>query len=114
MEMDYKKSVELALSLGYEEILDEIAYKGKYFIKDEKIWIHNIEALKSKLRVTSNEELHTLGYDVENYHKYKKYTNEMADNEMRNLYTNITHLDGEATYLCDGMWLLPNGEIEQR
>ncbi|QOY53320.1 hypothetical protein [Candidatus Sulfurimonas baltica] len=112
--MDYKKSVELALSLGYEEVSDENAYKGKYFIKHEKIWIHNIEALKLKLKVTSNEELDNLGYDVENYHRYKKHTNKMADNEMKNLYANITHLDGEATYLYDGMWLLPDGTMEER
>ncbi len=114
MKMDYAKSVELALSLGYKEILDENAYKGKYFIKNEKIWIHNIEALKEKLQVNSNEELIELGYDVDNYHAYKNHTNKMADDEMRNLYANITHLDGEATYLNDGMWLLPDGTMEER
>lgn len=114
MRMDYKKSVELALSLGYKEVLDENAYQRKYFIKHKKIWIHDIEALKSKLYVNSNEELSKLGYDVENYHRYKKHTNEMADNEMRDLYANITHLDGEATYLHDGMWLLPDGTMEER
>ncbi len=114
MKMNYKKSVELALSLGYKEVLDENAYQGKYFIKDEKIWIHDKEALKSKLQVTSNEELENLGYDVENYDKYKKYTNEMADNEMRKIYASITHSEGEATYLHDGMWLLPDGTMEER
>lgn len=114
MKMNYAKSVELALALGYKEILDENAYKGRYFIKNEKKWIHHIEALKKKLNVHSNTELATLGYDIENYHKYKKYTNKMVDKELTNLYMNITHADGEATYLHDGMWLLDDGTLEER
>ncbi|MBV5322072.1 MAG: hypothetical protein JZU62_10300 [Sulfuricurvum sp.] len=57
MKMNYAKSVELALALGYQEILDENAYQGKYYIKDRKKWIHSIEALKAKLGVISNDEL---------------------------------------------------------
>ncbi len=87
---------------------------GKYFIKNEKKWIHHIEALKNKLNVNSNTELAALGYDIENYHKYKKHTNKMVDKELTNLYMNITHSDGEATYLHDGMWLLSDGTLEER
>lgn len=114
MKMNYRKSVELALLLGYKEVLDETAYREKYFIKDRKIWIHDKKALKLKLQVTSDIELNNLGYDVDNYNKYKKYTNEMADQEMRNLYTSITHSEGKATYLHDGMWLLSDGTMEER
>ena len=38
----------------------------------------------------------------------------MVDNEMVQIYEAITHLDGEATYLMDGMWLLPDGTMEER
>jgi hypothetical protein len=112
--MDYDKSVELALNLGYEEIIDTYAYKGVYYIKNDKIWIHDIDALKLKLKVNSNEELELLGYDVQNYHTFSKYTNNMVDEFMKDLYMSITHSEGEATYLHDGMWLLPNGKIEER
>ena len=113
MKMNYKKNVELALHLGYEEIIDSKAYKGVYYIKNNKIWIHDIDALKAKLKVKSNEELLALDYDVENYHAYKNHTNSMV-NDLINIYHNITHCEGEATYLHDGMWLLPDGTLEER
>jgi len=109
MKINYQKSVELATSLGYEEIVDENAYKGKCYVKGEKIWIHDISALKDKLEVDLDSELENLGYDVQAYKKYKVYTDEMADNEMIQFYKSITHSDGEPTYLADGVWLFPNG-----
>ncbi|SMN10784.1 hypothetical protein SPBRAN_959 [uncultured Candidatus Thioglobus sp.] len=38
----------------------------------------------------------------------------MAIQEMQSIYTGITHCEGEATYLSDGMWLLPDGTMEER
>lgn len=114
MKMNYTKSVELALALGYEEIIDENAYQGKYYIKNGKKWIHVIEALKAKLGVKSNDELIALDYDVENYHRYKDHTNKMVDNFLKELYSAITHSEGEATYMYDGCWLYPDGTIEDR
>ena len=108
--MDYKKSVELALHLGYEEIQDPQAFKGRYFIKDGKKWIHDIEALMRHLGVSQFSDLESLGYDLNN----KDYLNEMARQEMQSIYNDIAHCDGEATYLCDGMWLLPDGTLEER
>ena len=109
--MDYKKSVELALSLGYQKVPDENAFNGTYYIKNKKIWIHDIDALKKKLVCTSNSELVDLGYDVGAYNKYRNHTNEMADTEMKSFYSAITHEDGEPTYLMDGMYLFPDGSI---
>lgn len=80
--MDYIKNVELALSLGFEEIYDRKAYKGKYYIKDGIIWIHDIEALKTSLNISKDEELNYLNYDVESYYKYVSYTNKMVDKEL--------------------------------
>lgn len=113
MKVNYAKSVELALLLGYEEVLDINAYRGTYYIKNEKIWIHDLEALKAKLQVNSNAELAALGYDIENYNKYRAYTNEMVD-EMVSLYNTITHSDGEPTYLNEGMWLFPDGTVKKK
>jgi len=114
MKMDYKKSVELALCIGYEEVQDANAFKGCYFIKDGKKWIHDIVALMRHLDVELYEDLESLGYDLENYHSYKDHSNEMATQEMQSIYRGITHCEGEATYLSDGMWLLPDGTMEER
>lgn len=112
--MDYKTSVELALHLGYKEVQDSQAFKGLYFIKDGKKWIHDIEALMRHLGVSQFSDLEALGYDIKNYHSYKDFSNEMARQEMQSIYNDITHSDGEATYLSDGMWLLPDGALEER
>lgn len=112
--MDYKTSVELALYLGYEEVQDTQAFQGRYFIKDGKKWIHDIEALMRHLGVSQFSELESLGYDLNNYHSYKEFSNKMAGQEMQSIYNEITHCDGEATYLSDGMWLLPDGTLEER
>lgn len=99
MKMDYKKSVELVLSLGYQPVRDDNALDGTYYIKNKKIWIHDIESLKAKLGCTSNSELVGLGYDVSAYEKYENHSNDMADAEMTALYFAITHEEGEPIYL---------------
>ncbi len=114
MKMDYEKSVELALHLGYKKVEDENAYQGCFFEKNQKIWIHDIEALKTKLDVSFNHELIELGYDVASYLNYKEHTNEMVDSEMKQLYEAIAESNGEATYLSDGMWLFPDGSIQEK
>lgn len=82
MKMDYRKNIQLALALGFKEIIDENAFNGKYYIKNDKIWIHNIEALKLKLKISNNEELKTLGYDIDSYYKYLDFTDSMVDIEI--------------------------------
>ncbi|MEI8641654.1 hypothetical protein P4S68_13275 [Pseudoalteromonas sp. Hal099] len=114
MKMDYAKNVELALALGFEEVLNENAYKGRYYVRHNIIWIHNISALKRKLGVSSNQELKDLNYDVDSYYKYVNHSNQMVDNELASLYDAITHEDGEPTYLCDGVWLYPDGSMSER
>ncbi len=64
--MNYQTSVELALHLGYEEIDEPQAFKGRYFIKNGKKWIHDIEALMSHLGISQLSELEYLGYDLDN------------------------------------------------
>lgn len=82
MKMDYYKNVKLALRLGFEEIDDIKAYRGKYYIKDGIIWIHDIKALKIRLNISEDEDLRHLNYDIESYYKYVNYTNEMVDKEL--------------------------------
>lgn len=112
--MNYSKSVELALHLGYEKVLDNSAFKGCYFIKDGKKWIHDIVALMQHLGTKLYEDLEKLGYDLENYHSYKYHTNEMATQEMQQIYNSITHEYGQPTYMSDKMWLYPDGTMEER
>lgn len=111
--MNYQKSVELAIALGYEETPDASAYKGTYYRKNGRIWIHDIGALKSSLGSISSEDLENLGYDVDAYNKYKNHTDEMADDEMKTLYAELSHSEGEPTYLMDGMYLFPDGSIRE-
>lgn len=82
MKMDYLKNIELALALGFEEVLDENAYKGKYYVKGGKIWIHDISALKAKLKISEDLGLIDLNYDVSSYYKYLEFNNEMVDHEI--------------------------------
>ncbi|HCF6140388.1 MULTISPECIES: hypothetical protein [Pseudomonas] len=113
MKMDYQKSVALAIALGYEGIHDESAYKGIYYSKNGMIWIHDIEALKASLGSISSEELVSLGYDVDAYNKYKNHTNEMADDEMKCLYSDLSPGEREPAYFMDGMYLFPDGSIRE-
>lgn len=93
MKMDYHKNVELALSLGFEEVCDEKAYRGKYYIKDGLIWIHDIEALKTSLNINKDRELEHLDYDVESYYIYINHTNEMVDQELETIKAAIYSSD---------------------
>lgn len=79
--MDYQKNVELAIDLGFEEVCDEKAYKGKCYIKGGLIWIHDIEALKTRLNIEENEDLKRLDYDVGSYY-YVGYRNGVVDREL--------------------------------
>jgi len=113
MKMDYQKSRELALANGYQEIPDSNAYKNAYFIKNDKKWIHDIDRLKTHLRVDSDAELESLSYDVSAYYKRENYTNEMADDEMKSLYLDIQVEAGEPVYLSDGLYLFPDGSMKE-
>lgn len=65
----YNSSEQLAYDNGFKAVYDENSYNGRYFAKDDKIWIHNIKALKSQLNTDSDYRLKKLGYDVDTYYK---------------------------------------------
>ena len=89
MKMDYLKNIELAKSLGFEEINDSDAYKGRYFIKEGVKWIHDISSLKRRLGTESERELISLGYDVASYYKYIDYSNSMVDQEIARIKAQV-------------------------
>lgn len=124
MILNYDEGVKLALFLKYEEVIDEQAYCGRYYIKNGEKWIHNIILLKNHLNISDNQDLRKLGYAVDDYYKCKgcatleEAKREMlkreAKEEMMSIYSGITHEDGEPTYMCDGMWLYPDGSMRER
>ena len=67
--LNFNASEKLALKHGFEMVIDENAYNGRYFIQDGKKWIHNIDALKRQLRIDSDAELSEYDYDVSAYYK---------------------------------------------
>lgn len=109
--MDYEKSVELALAKGYQAVPDPNAYRGVFYVRNGLIWIHEIDALKYSLGVSSTEELRDHSYDVDSYYKYKDYSNDMADAELESLYAELSPGEGQPAYLMDGMYLFPDGSI---
>lgn len=95
----YTQSEIEALVAGYAEVTDDRAVNGRFFIKNNKKWIHNIEALRKKLNAEygyyiCDEQLSApfpegFGYDVEAYyqHNAKKPLSEYKD--FRQLLENI-------------------------
>lgn len=65
--LNFNRSEQLALHNGFQVVLDEDAYNGRYFIKDGKKWIHNISALKRQFGITDNSKLEQMGYAVDAY-----------------------------------------------
>lgn len=65
----YNSSELKAIKNDFYEIQDATAYNGRYFIKDNLIWIHNIEALKKRLGIFDENTLKLLKYDIDTYYK---------------------------------------------
>ena len=66
---DFNYSEKSALRNGFDVVYDEDAYNGRYFVKEGKKWIHNIDALKRQLRVNCDSELSEYDYDVVSYYE---------------------------------------------
>jgi len=65
----YTSNEQMAYNNGFRAVYDENSYNGRYFVKDDKIWIHNIVALKYRLGIDSDYRLKKMGYDVDTYYK---------------------------------------------
>lgn len=70
MSRKYNASEQLAYDLGYRARYKDGAYNGRYFYKNGKIWIHDIDALKYRLGVKDDDDLKDMGYDVRAYYRY--------------------------------------------
>jgi hypothetical protein len=55
--LNFNRSEKLALKYSFEIVIDENAYNSRYFFKDGKKWIHNIDALKRQLGISCDDEL---------------------------------------------------------
>lgn len=62
----------MALKNSFKAVEDENAYNGRYFVKNGKIWIHNIKALKYQLHIANDNDLIAKGYDVSTYYSTHK------------------------------------------
>ncbi len=108
---NYTPSERSALKKGFLEVTDFNAYNGRYFIKDQKIWIHDIGALKARLGVLTDQEVRSHGYDVDTYYSMNKNTNKqnrarplrMCDTKDRNDQCHY-NLD-DMVYMSDGMYI---------
>ncbi|MEG9531310.1 hypothetical protein [Mannheimia indoligenes] len=113
---NYKESCEKAILAGYEECTDEYAYNGSYFIKDDKIWIHDLESLCDKMGFKSIKEVDEAGYAIDDWFKYKNLKPDQVmelfeENDLLEIYEAIGGNGFDDVYLADGMWLTPEGEL---
>ena len=66
----YTESEMKAIAAGFVEVRDERTYNGRYFMKNGKKWIHNLEALRKKLNAEYGRYIEGFGYDTETYYLY--------------------------------------------
>lgn len=75
----YERSCRIALECGYREVIthedDKRAYRGSYFVKKGKLWIHDIHYLMSSLhqrgyRIDSDLDLERFQYNVSDYYNF--------------------------------------------
>ena len=104
----YLPSERLALSHGFVEISDFNAYNGRYFIKNDMIWIHDIGALKSKLGVILDSELRTHGYDIETYYMLYPDSRLLRNGGVASCYSRSSSSGGHGenmVYLSNGVYI---------
>lgn len=75
----YERSCRIALECGYRKVIaredDKRAYRGSYFVKKGKLWIHDIHYLMSSLhqrgyRIDSDLDLERFQYNVSDYYNF--------------------------------------------
>jgi len=98
----YTESEELALTYGFEEVIDENAFNGRYFVKDNLIWIHDISALKRELKIFLDSKLKDLGYDVD---MYRTINLPKKVNKHSTCCTEDFFNDDDMVYLSDGVYI---------
>ncbi len=104
----YTPSERSALKKGFLEITDPNAYNGRYFIKNEKIWIHDIGALKARLGVSTDQAVRDHGYDVETYYSENAYTKKSLQPKSLRM-CDTKDGDGHCSYSLDDMVYMSDG-----
>lgn len=111
----YEESCRKAIAVGYKPIENDIAYGDIFFVKDDKKWIHHIEKLKFRLGMETDEELEELGYNCEDYYRYKDLSyqetlNCLAQKEMLEIFGDLPFVNG-MVYLSDGFYMTEDGDL---
>lgn len=102
-----------ALARGFVEVPEEVPNVDRpLFVKDGKKWIYTIKGLKKDLGVRTNDELVSLGYDVETYLLVEKEHQE-KNQHLKNLHSElqVSSDSSEPVYLEGGMYLYSDGSI---
>lgn len=116
MFLDFELSRKKALAAEYKEVHDPKGFNGVYFIDNRgKKWIHHAEKLARKMNVVNLEELEKVDYNLNDFFKYKDLDeNGVIKQVCRDELIDIFGHNEEMTYLNDGMWLTPEGDIVHR
>ena len=116
MSLDFELSRKKALAADYKEVPDPKGFNGVYFIDSRgKKWIHHAEKLARKMNVVNLEELEKADYNLNDFFKYKDLDeNGVIKQVCRDELIDIFGHNEEMTYLSDGMWLTPEGDIVHR
>lgn len=112
----YRESCEKAILLDYQAIKDPNAYLGISFVKDDKKWIHDIEALAVSLGVSTEESLEKLGYNCKDYWTYRNLSvSQIVDmiyrEEMLEIFGGGVFDEFGMTYISDGVYMTEDGDL---
>ena len=97
--------------MGYRKVESEAGFNGSYYINvdKEKLWIHDIEALSTKMGGV--KEVVEAGYDVREHMKVRELSVEetqqldRARKEMQNIFGDCPSDPYGRIYLGDGVYL---------
>lgn len=116
MSFDFELSRKKALAADYKEVYDSKGFNGVYFVDNKgKKWIHHAGKLAKKMDIDDLEELEKVDYNLSDFFKYKDLDESGVRKQVcRDELISIFGPSEEMTYLNDGMWLTPEGDIVHR
>ena len=116
MSFDFELSRKKALAADYKEVNDSKGFNGVYFVDNKgKKWIHHAGKLAKKMDIDDLKELEKVDYNLNDFFKYKDLdVSGVRKQVCRDELIDIFGPNEEMTYLSDGMWLTPEGDIVHR
>lgn len=116
MSFDFELSRKKALAADYKEVYESKGFNGVYFVDNKgKKWIHHVGKLAKKMDIDDLEELEKADYNLNDFFKYKDLDESGVRKQVcRDELISIFGHSEEMTYLNDGMWLTPEGDIVHR